>query len=126
MTADGFVVIASDGATPEGDSWNGVAPPPQLKRLRPDACGIDPATGHFAFGEAKTSEDINTAHTRKQLRVFAQLIHRSDHARCRLYLSVPRSAIMTLDHVLGQVGLLGAPHVVRLHIPDCFINGSRS
>jgi hypothetical protein len=33
---------------------------------------------------------------------------------------------MSLDHVLGQVGLLGAPHVIRLHIPDCFITGARA
>jgi len=125
MTADGFLVIATDGAIPQGGSWNRLAPPPQLKRLRPDACGVDPATGHFAFGEAKTSQDVKTGHPRKQLRVFAQLIHRSDYARSRFYISVPRSAVVMLDHVLGQVGLLGARHVVRLHIPDCFISGAR-
>lgn len=121
MTVDGFLIVACDGSMSQGGGWNALAPPPEVMRLRPDACGIDPTTGHLAFGEAKTSQDIDTGHTRQQLRVFAQLVHRRDKARCRLYLAVPRSGTVILDHVLGEIGLLGARHVVRLHIPDCFI-----
>jgi hypothetical protein len=57
--------------------------------------------------------------------VFANTIHKSDGARCRLYLAVPRSASTTLDRVLSTVGLLGAPQVVRLHIPDCLITNDQ-
>ncbi len=121
MTADGFAVIAKDGNVPNGGLWNQLAPPPLLQHFRPDACALDRATGRFALGEAKTAEDITTPHTKNQLQVFANMTHRSDHDRCRLYLAIPRSAITTLARVLGQVGLLGAPHVVRLHIPDCLI-----
>lgn len=121
MTADGFAVIAKDGVVPNGGMWNQLAPPPVLKRFRPDACALDLTAGRFAFGEAKTAADITTAHTRSQLQIFANTIHRDDLTRCRLYLSFPRSAITTLDSVLGEVGLLGAPHVVRLHIPDCLL-----
>jgi hypothetical protein len=121
MTADGFAVIAKDGIVPDGGLWNGLAPPPTLKDFRPDACGLDLSTGRLAFGEAKTEADITTSHTRRQLQVFANTIHRSDATRCRLYLAVPRSASTTLDWVLGKLGLLGMPHVVRLHIPDCLI-----
>jgi len=125
MAADGFRVIAKDGAIPWGGPWNSVPAPPQIKHLRPDACGVHLATGHFALGEAKTLEDINTKHTREQLRVFGQLSHRNDYAKCRLYLSVPRSGVIILDYVLGQVGLLGTAHIIRLHIPDCLVTGAQ-
>jgi hypothetical protein len=121
MTVDGFLMVACEGSMPQGSAWSLLPPPPEMIRLRPDACGFDPETGNFAFGEAKTSQDIDTEHTRKQLRVFAQLVHRRDRTACRLYLAVPRSAVKTLDRVLGKAGLLGAPHVVRLHIPDCLV-----
>lgn len=121
MSVDGFLMVACEGSMPQGGAWSLLPPPPEMIRLRPDACGFDPETGDFAFGEAKTLKDIDTEHTRKQLRVFAQLVHRRDRTACRLYLAVPRSAVKTLDRVLGKAGLLGAPHVVRLHIPDCFV-----
>lgn len=40
---------------------------------------------------------------------------------CRPYRAVPRSAAPALDRVLADTGLLGAAHVVRLHIPDCLV-----
>ncbi|SRR5260370_1449005 len=120
MTTDGFVVAGCDGSMPQGGLWNSLPAPPELAGVRPDACGISPATGELAFGEAKTAKDIDTPHTRAQLRVFGRLVNR-DRGACRLYVAVPRSAVADLDRVLGQVGLLGARHVVRLHIPDCFV-----
>src|SRR5579859_660001 len=121
MTTDGFLVAACDGCMPQGGLWNALPRPPELAGVRPDVCGIAPGTGEFAFGEAKTCHDIDTSHTRHQLRVFGRLIRRDGRTACRLYIAVPRSSAGVLDHVLGQVGLLGARHVVRLHIPDCFI-----
>src|SRR5258708_6801059 len=121
MSCDGFIVLASDGSVPQGGAWNSLPAPPEMMRLRPDACGLDPNTGHYAFGEAKTSRDIETEHTRRQLRVFAKLVHRRDSTACRLYLSVPRSATRALDRVLVESGLFEARNVIRLHIPDCFI-----
>lgn len=99
--------------------------PPEFVGIRPDAWGIVPTTGDIAFGEAKTWADIDTVHTRKQLRVLGGLVWRSDRKRCGLYFAVPRSAARELDRVLGDVGLLGARHLVRLHIPDCFVTESR-
>lgn len=121
MTADGFLVAACDGSIPQGGFWSALASPPELAGVRPDVCAIAPATGQFAFGEAKTCQDIDTDHTRKQLRVFGRLLRRDTGTECRLYLAVPRSSASLLDRVLVQIGLLGARHVVRLHIPDCFI-----
>ncbi|HEY1938770.1 MAG TPA: hypothetical protein VGJ33_12610 [Candidatus Angelobacter sp.] len=125
MTTDGFLVTACDGSIPQGGHWNALPQPPEFAGVRPDLCGIAPTTGKFAFGEAKTLQDIDTPHTQKQLRVFGSLIHRDGRTACRLYVAVPRSAAGVLDRVLGQVGLLGACHVVRLHIPDCFVTEHR-
>jgi hypothetical protein len=126
MTADGFLIAGCDGSIPQGGLWNTLPPPPGMEGVRPDACGISPWTGEFAFGEAKTCQDVDTAHTRKQLRVFGHLVHADGRTVCRLYLAVPRSAAGRLDRVLRQIGLLGARHVVRLHIPDCFVTENRS
>jgi hypothetical protein len=123
MTADGFLVAGCEGSMPQGGLWNALPPPPDMAGVRPDACGIAPLTGEFAFGEAKTLHDLDTAHTRRQLRVFGHLVQTDGRKVCRLYVAVPRSAAGLLDRVLGQVGLLGARHVVRLHIPDCFVSG---
>jgi len=125
MTADGFLVAGCDGSVPQGGLWNQLPPPPELAGVRPDACGIEPTTGEFAFGEAKTYQDIDTRHTRKQLCVFGRLKLRDGRTMCRLYIAVPRSAAPLLDRALLEVGLLGARHVVRLHIPDCFVMENR-
>ena len=122
MTADGFLVAACDGSMPQGGLWKALPTPPELGGVRPDACGIAPATGELAFGEAKTYRDIDTPHTREQLRIFGRLLHRDAKTTCRLYIAVPRSATRILDRVLCQVGLQTAPHVIRLHIPDCLIS----
>ena len=125
MTFDGFLMIGCDGSVPQGGDWNRLPAPPEIARLRPDACGVDPDTGHFAFGEAKTFSDIDTEHTRRQLRTFARLVHRADGATCRLYVAIPRSAARILDRVLVGTGLFGARNVVRLHIPDCLVGETK-
>jgi len=122
MTADGFFVAGCDGSIPQGGIWNSLPAPPEIAGVRPDAYGVAPTTGDLAFGEAKTVQDIDTSHTQTQLRVLGRLVDR-DKRVCRLYVAVPRSAAVVLDRVLGQVGLLGTRHVVRLHVPDCFIIG---
>jgi hypothetical protein len=121
MVADGFVLSGCDGTMDQGGFWNKICAPPQVRGIRPDACAIAPDSGEVAFGEAKTYNDVDTPHTRRQLRILGYLKHRSGRARCRLYFAVPRSAAPLLDRVLRDVGLLGARHIVRLHIPDCFV-----
>lgn len=123
MTVDGFFISACEGWMPQDGLWNDLPAPAQLRGVRPDACGIAPTTGEVAFGEAKTYRDIDTVHTRKQLRVFGR-VSNADGGMCRLYVAVPRSVALTLDRVLGDVGLLGERHVVRMHIPDCLVTES--
>lgn len=121
MTADGFMPCACDGTIAQETLWNKLSSPPNIMGIRPDACGIDPNTGTFAFGEAKTYHDIDNLHTRQQLRVLGYLIDRHSGKLCPIYFAVPRSAASVLDRVLRNVGLLGKSHLVRLHIPDCFV-----
>jgi len=123
MAADGFVLSGCDGNVPQNGLWNCLPRPAEFSGVRPDAWGIMPTTGDIAFGEAKTAADIDTLHTRRQLRIFGRLRSRKRRSPCRLYIAVPRSAALLLDRALVQVGLLGAKHVVRLHIPDCLVTG---
>jgi len=124
MTADGFLVTTCDGPMPQGGVWNLLPQTPNFAGARPDACGIAPITGEFALGEAKACQDIDTSHTRSQLRVFATVLRRNASPACRLYIAVPRSAALTLDRVLCQVGLQGAREVVPLCVPDCFLTNN--
>ncbi len=125
MTADGFLVLGCDGSSPRDGLWGSLPWPFEVRNRRPDLCGVVPESGEIAIGEAKTSDDIDTPHTRSQLRVFGRMQNRSKEIPCRLYIAVPRSAACSLDRVLADVGLLGARHVSRIHIPDCFIREER-
>jgi hypothetical protein len=119
MVADGFTLCGVDGAVPQ---ISGSLPrPPELGAVRADVCGMRLADGAVAFGEAKTSADIASAHTRGQLDVEARLVTTEGENRCRIYLAVPRSAAARLDAALSRLGLLSAKHVVRLHVPDILL-----
>lgn len=124
MTADGFVVAACDGALPRGGAWTELQRPFEALGVRPDAYGIEPLTGAFAFAEAKTPGDIVNPHTRTQLRTIGRWV--LDGGRdCRLYVAVPRSAAPLLDRVIHDAGLYGARQLIRMHVPDCFLEGDR-
>lgn len=124
MVADGFTILGYDGQTPQGDTWNALPPPALLAGARPDAWGVHGDTGQLAVGEAKTSQDVATAHTSFQLRAFGALFDDAIGRYCRFYIAVPRSAIHPLDRVLAACGLAGASHIVRLHIPDCIVESA--
>ena len=121
MTSDGYIVAGFDGPTPHGWVWNARPRPTILENVRPDIWAMEGQRGEVAVGEAKLFDDIDTRHTREQLRVFGHLRERRALRRCQLYLAVPRSGVFELDRVLRHVGMLGAEHVKRLHVPDCFL-----
>lgn len=121
MVADGFIPSGCDGHVPQGGLWKSLPRPLEVAGVRPDAFAVAPSTGEYAFGEAKTAMDINTPHTRKQLTIFGRLHADTGKSHCRLYIAVPRSSAPALDRVLAEIGLIGAKHVVRLHIPDCLV-----
>ena len=121
MLADGFVPMAYDGNVPQFDCERRLHYPPNLGGLRPDALAFSPVMGSFAFGEAKTENDLYSDHTRRQFRRYAAITSDSALSRSAIYVATPRSAAMALDRLLRDVGLVTARHVRRLHIPDCLI-----
>jgi len=120
MTADGFLLTAYEGPTPQGGVWNNLPRPPTIEGVRPDAAALETGSGLAAVGEAKSYTDVDTFHTRAQLGVFGNL-DCGNARRCRLYVAVPRSAANLLDRVLVDLGLIGARHLTRLHIPDVLL-----
>ncbi len=124
MTRDGFVLTGLDGPAPYAGVWNRLPQPFSIAGVRCDASGTVPATGEIAVGEAKTADDLDTEHSRRQLRVFGGLVDKRSGALCRLYIAVPWSAVYELDRTLIATGLIGARHVIRLHIPDVMLEES--
>jgi hypothetical protein len=121
MVSDGFRLTGYDGPTPYGGAWNLLPPPFEIAGVRCDACGLASDTWEIGVGEAKTSDDLASEHTKRQLRVFGHLVHKESGAPCRLYIAVPRSAVYALDHALIKTNLIGARHIIRLHIPDAML-----
>jgi hypothetical protein len=122
MARDGFEITAYDGNSMQGGAWNSLSAPPIILGVRPDGVGVHGAC--YAFAEAKTAGDINTPHTRAQLRVLAGVVGDPPSMACRLYLAVPRSAAAALDRVLIGSGLAAARRVVRVHVPDILLRGA--
>lgn len=124
MTRDGIVLTGFEGPAPYAGVWNRLPPPFSIAGVRCDASGVVPVTDEIAVGEAKTADDLATEHSHRQLRVFGGLRDKRSGALCRLYIAVPRSAVYELDRALIATGLIGARHVVRLHIPDVLLEES--
>lgn len=121
MVRDGFVVSGFDGRAPRGLEWSSLPAPFSYEGIRADAWGQRTASKLIAFGEAKTFADIDTEHTRQQLQILGRTRMTGSDTPCPLYIGIPRSAVYELDKVLIDVGLLGAKHVVRLHVPDVLL-----
>ena len=121
MARDGLLLTGLDGPVPYAGMWNRLPRPISIAGVRCDASAIEPDTGEIAIGEAKTTEDLASAHTRRQLGIFGRLVNKPSGNLCRLYVAAPRSAVYQLDRALIAVGLIGAPHVIRLHIPDVML-----
>lgn len=122
MSADGFVLGGFEAPARQAGVWNSLPTPFALKRVRPDAWGLRTQDSLLAFAEAKTAGDIDAKHTRAQLRVFGFTHLANDPRPCPLYVAVPRSCAGLLDHVLVDLGLACARHIVRLHIPDVLLS----
>ena len=129
MAKDGYVVSGFDGRAPRGDEWDALPRPFNIRGVRPDAWGQHADDQTIAFAEAKTFNDVDTAHTRQQLEILGKVRMKGPKTVCPIYIAVPRSAVYELDRVLIDVGLLRAGNLVRLHIPDVFLqeasHGSR-
>jgi hypothetical protein len=121
MQADGFVPVAYDGKLPQFDCERRLHHPPTIGGVRPDAFAFSPEEGSFAFAEAKTYDDLNSDHTKRQLRRYARVSLSSSRNPPCIYIATPRSAAMALDRLLFDAGLITARHIRRMHIPDCLL-----
>lgn len=121
MTSDGYLLGGYDGPSSRGGFWNNLPVPFELAGVRPDAWGLRRGDAVIGFAEAKTSNDIDNAHTRRQFRVLANARMRATQASCHLYIAIPRSSANALDDVLGELNLLSTAHIHRLHIPEAMI-----
>lgn len=121
MVCDGFQLTGFEGSAAQGGHWNELPAPFKLLGIRADACGVRLDDGVIGFAEAKTEDDVDTAHTREQLRVLGYARMRDGKTPCPLYISVPRSAAYSLDRVLIDVGLIASKHVRRLHVPTALL-----
>jgi hypothetical protein len=125
MCADGFVLGGFEAPVPQGGAWNALPPPFELKGFRPDGWGIRLDESLFGFAEAKSLGDLDTVHTRSQLKTFGHVEIRATGKRCPVYVAVPRSGARLLDRVLKDVGLLGAAHLTRIEVPDALLREVR-
>ena len=119
LAVDGYTISGYDGPTPQGGAWNRLPLPPLVQNVRPDVFGTRAGYVDIAYGEAKTEEDVLSAHTCHQFLVLAETV-KSQGAR--LYFGVPRSASWLLDRALNRAGLLGSKSVVRVHVPDILVS----
>src|SRR5204862_5056554 len=65
--------------------------------------------------------DIDTAHTRRQLRVLGFAKMRGSTNCCPLYVAVACGEALRLDCVLADAGLAGAGHIIRIHVPEILL-----
>jgi len=125
MCADGFVVAGFDHSAVQGGFWNELPTPFMLRGHRPDAWAARQDGTLLAFAEAKTAADIDNGHTLAQVRTFGNVRMKGGGALCPLYIAVPRCEARKLDEVLIKTGLIGARHVVRLHVPEILLGDIR-
>jgi hypothetical protein len=121
LTHDGYVVGRFEGPAPHGGLWNRLELPFDFQGRRPDAWAIHMTSGQIAIGEAKSASDLLSRRTLRQLRLFGRAVQRGTEIRCPLYIAVPQSSTRALDVALTRTGLIGRPHVHRLHIPDVLL-----
>src|SRR4051794_3850939 len=91
MLADGDLVCGYHGPTPQGGPLNHIAIPPVLQSIRPDVLAIAPGRNSFAVGEAKTEDDISSAHSRHQFEVLGTLTQVKGWSG-KIYIAAPHSA----------------------------------
>ena len=75
--------------------------PPRIEGYVPDVFVTDVPTTTTLIGEAKTQQDIETDHSRRQ--IFAFLSHLSKTPRGIFVLSVPIAAGATARRFLGEI-----------------------
>lgn len=91
--------------------------PPRLGPYRPDLYAADVPVTTVIVGEAKTSKDLETVHSRLQLRAY--LRHLALYPGSTMILAVPWSVRVRAENLLRLVAdETGSPAVVNVVIDD--------
>ncbi|MDR3546860.1 MAG: hypothetical protein P4M11_01055 [Candidatus Pacebacteria bacterium] len=90
--------------------------PPMLGSYRPDLYATDAPTTTVIVGEAKTAHDLETAHSKEQIRSF--LRHLAMYPGSQLILAVPWSSRARAQQLLAVLSKDSGLHNVKLVVID--------
>lgn len=94
------------------DERDGV--PPMLEVFRPDVYAVERGSGRTIIGEAKTADDVDNDHTRRQLGAY--FCHLSEGAGGEVWMAVPMLSAGTAHRICRvvrqQLGLTGIRFVI--------------
>ncbi|MGA2627625.1 MAG: hypothetical protein ABSF63_11305 [Candidatus Bathyarchaeia archaeon] len=112
----GFLVerIKNEGFEIRCASYGNYAACEAIDSAIPDVRGHNSTIELTCFGEAETDATINTDHTRKQFKVFANRIMtngKSKGQKCPFYIAVPTGSEDKLKKLLTKLGL-----IIELHL----------
>jgi hypothetical protein len=90
--------------------------PPKLGSYRPDLYATDAPTTSVIVGEAKTARDLETTHSKEQIRSF--LRHLAMYPGSQLILAVPWSSRVRAQQLLAVLSKESGLHNVKLVVID--------
>jgi hypothetical protein len=90
--------------------------PPKLGSYRPDLYATDAPTTTVIVGEAKTARDLETTHSKEQIRSF--LRHLALYPGSQLILAVPWSSRARAQQLLAVLSKDSGLHSVKLVVID--------
>jgi hypothetical protein len=90
--------------------------PPKLGSYRPDLYATDAPTTMVIVGEAKTSRDLETTHSKEQIRSF--LRHLAMYPGSQLILAVPWSSRARAQHLLAVLSKESGLNNVKMVVID--------
>ena len=118
MKEMGYSIVAFDGKS----FWIGekeIHIPLALVKHRPDLIGIN-ANNEICIGEAKTTIDITTKRTRRQLIDFSNIKSKSDR-EVMFFVGTPLSGKQLILNIIQEVGLKNKNNLVIITVPDILL-----
>lgn len=85
----------------DGGAFDRAGIPPLVDGHRPDVYAVEQITRRIVIGEAKTPEDIDNDHTRRQLAVYFQ--HVSEEPCGEVWMAVPLTSAGAAHRVCSAV-----------------------
>ena len=118
MKEAGYTIVAFDGKC----YWIGereLQIPPALLKHRPDLIGINTAD-EICIGEAKTTSDITTKRTKRQLADFINLKSKSGK-EIFFFVGIPLSGKQIFLKVTQELNLENKKNLITITVPDILL-----